>query len=631
MKKLLSIILTLAMVLSTFTFVYADENLVDVAKDMTAFSNTYFSASAANNAIDGNPETFFYGAVNTVGGVATQAYWYVDLGAAYPIKKISFLPGANETVTGNGNIGRLLDVYLTNTRPTACTVEGALQVYDGSSTPISIEDYTHIENIESNESYRYVLISKDATKDNLGVALKEVNVYTDEDSYNSISRGEGYVNIAANKPSYTTANTSENSQYLVRGNDGCMGSTGNQFYCIGRSVYGGQWFMPEYVIDLNDAYNIKYLNLGSGIDAVADNSVYFTNDPSLNTLTEVITDYDQRGGFQFDLFEVPDEISNTPYRYIVLKSGASCAIEIGEIEAYVARSEAKETDFDNQQIVEVSRGMSAYCSTDNANSKNQTLVEPVASNANDGNYMTLFAYTQGNSSAPAWFYIDLGAKTNIHSVSYFTNWGKSNTSGYQTYVNNEMKLIATNDSSKPVAEWDVISISPNGVKRNDGRLKILPVDADKLNNQYRYVGVYFNQQYHCLAFEEFKVHTPVASLKDIISPITATLSGTNINVTAKIIVPTTNEGYSIIAAAYKTTDVNSKRLVGVNTFKTAAFIANTVNGALYNNNAVGADALNANIDISNIDIANADVLKVYVVDNWSCMKPIVSTIDIPLN
>ncbi len=274
---------------------------VDVAVDCAAFASTYKTLHAPQNAVDGNPNTYWMS-----GNSSAEHGFVVDLGMEYPISIIGYLPANDFEAAGEFTIYGSNDNEL---------VEKEVLATQGG--PASSDETSYYE-VSDGASYRYISVEKSSSDGALGIA--ELNVYVHQD-YISDTFGENnrVIHITNNlkamraggSPSGLTASafSSENNTSLVT-----HSSDGSPLYMM---------------FDLGTPQTISHvlysLNSVGTDDTQMDNRSNFmfigTNDPSYQNYDVLVYQEGLAGrpSVKYSglvVYETDEAYRDTAYRYV---------------------------------------------------------------------------------------------------------------------------------------------------------------------------------------------------------------------------------------------------------------------------------------------------------------------------
>lgn len=460
----------------------------DVAYGKTCFASWYTDDNYPDNITDGNRDTAYV--------QLSKSYVYVDLGKAYVIDRVEVLMSAK----GNQNSSGSNILYLTNTCPgtslaagTDCDAVIAALGTDSDKvikigTVSSNGDFENsvvkqISAAQKENTYRYVLLNKPY---NSGLAVSEIKVYANEDG----EEAEVLKEIGRNSPTFassTTPGANVNTYASYNANDGSLKSFWTRRGCDTNE---------RFVMDLGQNARLRkiaYVPRSGSDNYGKDFLIYASNDSEFvnKDLIYKQPDGEIMSGSRINLIDVPEEIQNGEYRYIVAEGAdAKTELAIAELMVYAAE--------DNLPIkrhaVRVSVGRQTYSTAGYAGLS--------SSNVNNNTYNAgSWASATADKQKDVYVYIDLGGKYTVPYVTLAsgrqTAKDKTLGSGYDTRRN--FKIVGTNDP-KFNPENDVVLAEKNGViaegaPENDSNLVLFETKDEYKNRHFRYVGVRKSPEY----------------------------------------------------------------------------------------------------------------------------------------
>ena len=384
-------------------------------------SSTAFSG-VASRAVDGNINGSYNGnSVTHTNGNSNNPWWRVDLGNSFDINTINIFNRTNNCCTSR--------------------LDGA-QVYIGNVNSTNPADYTQVGTLSgstavqtvsgSNTAGRYVMIRINGTGT---LSLAEVQVFGETASEPEPEpqpqpepepepSGE---NLALNQPA--TQSTTDFNGAASRAVDGNT----NGHYQNGQSTThtNVNSLNPWWRVDLGEIFDVQQINIYNRTNCCNERlngaQVYIGTIDSTNP-----ADYTEVGTLTGTTSAQTVSGNNTSGRYVMVRINGTGTLSLAEVQVFGETASEPEPPVVienlalNQPTTQSSTGFSGVAS------------RAVDGNTN-GNYnQNSVTHTNPNTTNP-WWRVDLGANSNIESISVYNrtdNCCTSRLDGAQVYLGN---------------------------------------------------------------------------------------------------------------------------------------------------------------------------------------------------
>lgn len=527
MKKAIGLLMAILIILSAAPILAEETVLVDVAQGRAGFSSFQYGGFHAGYATDGDETT------KLING-GSNPWYYVDLGAAYPLEKIEVLLGDTGVATHHIN----WQISLTNQRPLtsdALSNDTKTVIYSQGETDPGLENYVVIDvpEVEKGNAYRFVAMEK--FESGSAISIAEIKVFTQE---TNVTNPEWLVEIGQNKPAF--ASTFYPTYMAWKAVDRDINST-----WVSRGTTKGQ----RFALDLGTAYPLRALVFRTrNIELERKNfKIYGSNDPYFVQKDLIYEQGEVPILWSSNFIDVPEQLWGNSYRYVTLEKEATNGSElsISELLIYTTSTAAAANTVNSERAILISRDLPVT-----ANQYTNTAPN-LPSNINDTWADT--AYNQSSTTNDLAAFIDLGSPQSVDYITFASHAAMS------LYRNN-LQIVVTNDPSFAVAN-DVVVHSQSGIiveqlGLTTGPLLLFYATPQMENNKYRYVGVRFIKHTDGISratVNVLDVYTKKSRLKEVYAPFTVQQnqdSYGSIFTANTTLVSVTGKPYTLIAAGY---------------------------------------------------------------------------------
>ncbi len=290
------------------------EFLTDAASDSMVYSITNSTGHSGACAVDNDPATYYESGSSTD---AKRNNLVVDLGAAYPIASIDYLPMSDDTAAAN------FSIYVSNDPQ----FQNKTLVHSQGLAVADKDNMTNYKVLDSTP-YRYVLVEKNPGTGKLGIAEINVNVPTDLYADKAgVSRANLEIKNRGAKVWRSATDTLVKAQVGQVNGENTLQTY--EHYWNGLTADSTKNIYMYYDLGANGARvdTIAFADCALGTDVPnlsrrSNFRVILSNNADLSKGVTIYTQEGIAGGNDASadsglvLYHVPEEYKNTKYRYV---------------------------------------------------------------------------------------------------------------------------------------------------------------------------------------------------------------------------------------------------------------------------------------------------------------------------